>query len=128
MAATTKARAGHPLFQQNLLDRAIAYFDPERAVRRLKNRGVLALAGGYNGARRDKAQLSSWNPGSGSPTTDAVADLPTLRDRSRDEMRNSGVAAGALNGAITGTVGTGLSANPVPDHELLGISLEGSVG
>lgn len=124
MAATNKARAGHPLFQQNLLDRAIAYFDPERAVRRLKNRGVLALAGGYNGARRDKAQLSSWNPGSGSPTTDAVADLPTLRDRSRDEMRNSGVAAGALNGAITGTVGTGLSANPAPDHEQLGISLE----
>ena len=124
MAATTKARPGHPLFQQNLLDRAIAYFDPKRAQQRMMARGVLALAGGYNGARRDKAQLSSWNPGSGSPTTDAVADLPMLRDRSRDEMRNSGVAAGAINGAITGTVGTGLSANPVPDHELLGISLE----
>lgn len=110
------------LVQPNMLDRAIAYFDPKKAQQRMMARTVLALSGGYNGARRDKAQLSTWNPGSGSPTTDAVADLPMLRDRSRDQMRNSGVAAGAINGAVTGIVGTGLSANPVPDHETLRIT------
>lgn len=124
MAATKPQARGLTIPQPNLLDRAIAYFDPKRAQQRMMSRTALALAGGYNGARRDKAQLSTWNPGNGSPTTDAVADLPMLRERSRDQMRNNGVAAGALNGAVTGTVGTGLSANPAPDHEYLGISLE----
>jgi lambda family phage portal protein len=110
--------------QQNALDKVIAYFDPKRAQRRMMARTQIALAGGYSGARRDKATLSTWNPGAGSPTTDAIADLPTLRARSRDEMRNSGVAVGALNGAVTGIVGTGLSATPAIDFKALGLTFE----
>lgn len=118
----------------NVLDRLIGYFDPKReqqrvlaraqtdAVRAAHSRLGAVMGGGYNGARRDRAQLSTWNPGGGSPTTDAVADLPALRERSRDEMRNSPVAAGALNGTVTGVVGTGLSAMPSVDHEALGIT------
>lgn len=126
MAARNPGRqALRPLVPQpNVLDRAIAWFDPKRAQRRVMARTQLALLGGYNGARRDKAQLSSWNPGGGSPTVDAVQDLPALRERSRDEMRNSGVASGAVNGAVTGIVGTGLAATPAIDFEALGITIE----
>jgi lambda family phage portal protein len=116
---------GFPVVKMNAVDRAINYFAPKTAQRRLIARGQnMALSGGYTGARRDRPQLSTWNPGSGSPTTDAIADLPDLRDRSRDAMRNMPVAAGALNGAVTGIVGTGLAATPAIDFEVLGITIE----
>ncbi len=114
----------HPLIQQNLLDKLITYIDPKRGQMRLQARAQLAVVGGYTGARRDKSTLSTWNPGAGSPTTDAIADLPALRERSRDEMRNSGVASGALNGAVTGIVGTGLTATPSINAQLLGLTSE----
>src|SRR4051812_42048548 len=66
-------------------------------------------AGGYTGARIDRAQLSRWWPYAGSPRADIIRDLPTLRARSRDQMRNAPVALGALNTAVNHVVGTGLS-------------------
>lgn len=116
-----------PQVQQNILDKAIAYFDPKRAQQRMVARMQIALVGGYNGARRDKSTTSTWNPFAGSPTSDAVEDLPMLRARSRDEMRNSAVASGALNGAVTGIVGTGLSATPAVDFVALGMTFEEAV-
>lgn len=126
MAARSAGRQqARPIFgAPNLLDRAIAWVDPKRAQQRAMARAQLALMGGYNGARRDKAQLSNWNPGGGSPTVDAINDLPELRERSRDEMRNSGLASGAVNGAVTGIVGTGLAATPAIDFEALGLTIE----
>lgn len=108
----------------NLVDRVINYFDPKRAQQRMMARTHMALAGGYTGARTNKATLSNWNPGGGSPTTDAVADLPMLRERSRDQMRNNGVASGAVNGTVNAIVGTGLSATPAIDFEALGLTSE----
>lgn len=114
----------NPLVQQNLLDKAIAYLAPKIAARRMAARAQLALAGGYTGARVDRAALASWRVGAGSPTTDIIADLPTLRARSRDQMRNAPIALGAINTATSHTVGTGLSCNPEIDHVFLGITEE----
>lgn len=115
-----------PAVQPNLVDRVVGYFDPRAQQNRMVARAQVALlsGGGYKGARRDKARNATWLPGGGSPTTDAVSDLPTLRERSRDEMRNSPVAAGALNGSVTGIVGTGLSATPTINHQVLGMTEE----
>lgn len=110
--------------QQNLLDKAIAYVAPKIAARRMAARAHLALAGGYTGARVDRAALASWRVGAGSPTSDIIADLPALRARSRDQMRNAPIALGALNTATSHTVGTGLSCNPTIDHVFLGITQE----
>jgi hypothetical protein len=55
----------------------------------MASRGMLALGGGYTGARVDKASLSRYNPMAGSPTSDIIRDLRTLRSRSRDQMRNA---------------------------------------
>lgn len=113
-----------PLTGQNILDKAIAYAMPGLAVKRMAQRTQLALSGGYTGARIDKAQLSRWSPMAGSANTDTIRDLPMLRARSRDQMRNAPVALGALNTTVNHVVGTGLTYTPAIDAEFLGLSDE----
>jgi lambda family phage portal protein len=109
----------------NAIDRAIAIFAPRVAARRMVARQALAIAsGGYNAARRDRASLAAWNVYGGSPESDVIADLPTLRARSRDAERNQPVAAGVVNTTAVHAVGTGLTCNPRIDHEFLGVSEE----
>lgn len=114
----------NPLVQQNLLDKAIAYVFPKIAMARMTSRAQLALSGGYTGARMDRASLSRYMPTGGSPTTDIIRDLPMLRARSRDQMRNAPVALGALNTKVSSVVGTGLSYTPSINAEVLGLSEE----
>lgn len=114
----------NPLVQQNLLDKAIAYFAPKTAQRRMASRAVLALSGGYTGARLDRAALANWRTSAGSPNTDIIGDLPALRARSRDQMRNAPIALGALNITASHSVGTGLSCNPAINAAILGLSDE----
>lgn len=118
------AGTGNPLMQQNFLDKAIAYFAPKIAGQRMAARAQLALAGGYSGARIDRAALNRWQPQGGSPTTDIIRDLPMLRARSRDQMRNAPVAIGALSTSVSHVVGTGLTYTPAIDGEFLGLTVE----
>lgn len=118
------AKNAPPLASPNLLDRAIAVFSPKMATRRVIERTKFEMLGGYNGARIDSAALSRWNPRSGSPTTDIIGDLPKLRSRSRDQMRNAPVALGALNTATSQVIGTGLSFTPTINHVFLGMTDE----
>lgn len=113
-----------PLVEANLLDKAIAYFSPKVAQRRQHAREVLALSGGYTGARVDRAALANWRTSAGSPNTDIISDLPALRARSRDQMRNAPIAVAALNIACSHAIGTGLSCNPAIDADVLQLSEE----
>lgn len=110
--------------QQNLLDKVIAYAMPGLALGRLAQRTQLAMSGGYTGAKIDRAQLSRWMPTAGSANSDTVRDLPMLRARSRDQMRNAPVALGALNTTVGHVVGTGLTYTPAIDAGFLGLSDE----
>ena len=113
------------MVHQNLFDKAVEYFSPTLAKQRLRDRAQIAmLTSGYNGARRDRAQLSAWNPGTGSPTTDIISDLPQLRARSRDQMRNAPVVVGAVNSSVSHIVGTGLACTPAIDYKRLGLTEE----
>lgn len=114
----------NPLVQQNLLDKAIAYVAPKMAAQRLASRAALAMSGGYTGARTDRAALSRYAPTAGSPHSDIIRDLPMLRSRSRDQMRNAPVALGALNTIVSHVVGTGLTYTPAIDAEFLGLDDE----
>lgn len=105
---------------ETAVDRAIAYFAPIHAARRLYARGAMALAGGYSGGRRDKRSTSAWQPKGNSADADLLPDLPTLRERSRDLVRNAPLAAGALNTVATNVVGTGLLLKSRPHREVLG--------
>jgi lambda family phage portal protein len=112
-------RLKQPPPQINLLDRVIAYVAPRAAARRLVARHQLALAGGYNGARKDKAALSSWRTSAGSPDSDIIADLPTLRDRCADLERNAPVGAAVINTHASHVIGTGLACSPQIDGDYL---------
>ena len=110
--------------QANRLERLIALVNPVRAAARMRARVAMALATGsaYTGASRSRRSLSSWNPSNGSADADLLWDLPTLRDRSRDLVRNNPLATGAINTVVTRVIGTGLSLQPAIDHEALGLS------
>jgi lambda family phage portal protein len=110
-----------------LIDRAIAWAAPIHAVARQEARAALALSAvgggsGYAGARIDRAALGRYLPRSGSANADQIPDLPTLRARSRDQLRNTPVALGAVNTSVSHVVGTGLTYTPAIDAEFLGLA------
>jgi lambda family phage portal protein len=109
---------------QNLLDKVIAYVAPRTAARRVAAREFLALSGGYTGARRDRAATSDWRTSAGSPDSDVIVDLPTLRQRSRDLERNSPVASSVVNTTVAHVVGSGLVCNPKIKADFLGYTDE----
>lgn len=108
----------------NLLDQAIAYVAPQFAAKRLQARMTLALAGGYNGASFGRPGLAGWAPRASDANSAANYELGTLRGRTRDLSRNSPLATGAINTMVTNVVGTGISLQPCPDAEALGLSDE----
>lgn len=111
----------------NALDRAIETVAPQWAGRRLQARvghALTAQMGGYNGASRSRRSLAGWNPLGGDADADSLADLATLRARSRDLSRNAPVGGAAINTAVTHVVGTGLSLQSAVDVDLLDLSDE----
>jgi lambda family phage portal protein len=108
--------------QPNFLDRAIGFFDPERGARRLRARGMMAIAGGYLGGRRDRPGTTNWRLTNNSPDQDIIPDLPILRDRSRDLVRNAPLATGAVGTVVQNVVGSGLALQAKPDWESLGMT------
>ncbi len=74
----------------------------------------------HRGASLAARELSSWLPSLGSADTDLLGELPTLVARSRDLVRNHGVAAGAIQTLVDNVVGTGLRLVALPDYKALG--------
>jgi lambda family phage portal protein len=83
---------------------------------------MLSLAGSYVGASTTRRSLSHWNPFAGSPDSDLTFDLKNLRSRSRDLIRNSPLASGAVATTTTNVIGSGLKLQSHIDADLLGIS------
>lgn len=90
----------------------------------MQKMAVALSSGGYHGASNMRPALSGWSPRAGDANLDTVRDLPTLRSRSRDLVRNSPLAGGAINTQVTNVVGTGLTLQPQPNKKLLGLSDE----
>jgi lambda family phage portal protein len=109
---------------QNFLDKAIAYVAPRAAAKRLQSRMALTALGAYNGASFSRPGLAGWSPRASDAESDINCDLPTLRARSRDLGRNAPIAGGAINTMVTNVIGTGLTLQPQPDREVLGLSDE----
>ncbi|HLE18931.1 MAG TPA: phage portal protein, partial [Syntrophales bacterium] len=107
--------------KENVIDRIVRYLDPVKAERRFRARAVLALSGSYIGASRSKRSLSQWRTSWGDADSDTLYDLPVLRDRSRDLIRNAPLATGAINTVCTNVVGTGLKLQSRIDREALGM-------
>lgn len=115
-------KMGLQLPTPNAIDRVVNYLSPVHGARRLHARALLALAGGYTGARSDRRATQEWNPRIGSADSDSVGDIPTLRGRSRDAIRNMPIATGAQNTTANAVVGWGLDPHPTVDREYLGLT------
>jgi lambda family phage portal protein len=112
-----------------ILDRAVGYLNPAAGLRRLQARaGLMFLggfgAGGYTAGRKAGRALKEWNPGTSSADGDSIMDLPDLRGRSRDAVRNMPLATGAANTTALCVIGGGLVPHAEVDAEFLGISDE----
>lgn len=107
-------------YTPNALERAISAISPQWALTRHKARLATAMSGGYTGAGY-RESLAYWQPGVGDADADTVRDLRELRARSRDLVRNSPIAGGAIETQVAHVVGTGLSLQSRIDGDLLGL-------
>lgn len=108
-------------------ERLLGLVAPQAAMRRYQARaafGFLSSTGGYVGARTDRRATKEWYPGVAGVDSDQLPDVLPLRARSRDLVRNAGMATGAVNTTVRSTIGTGLRPHPQVDQELLGLTDE----
>lgn len=103
-------------------DRIRSYFSAEKGAEIYRARAMQAMAGGYIGGDRSRRQTSAWRTRTASADADLLPDLPTLRDRSLDLLRNEPLALGAVNTVITNVVGTGLAVQPQIGRDILAMS------
>jgi len=108
--------------KSNWVDKAIEFVAPVRAAKRFQARAGLAMATSYVGASKSRRQTSEWITSTGDADTDLLGDLDLLRERSRDLIRNTPIATGAINTKVTNIVGSGLKLQSRIDNELLGIT------
>ena len=104
---------------QTFVDKAIAWISPQAGLRRWQARTQMAMLGGYTGASKSRRQTQTWNPLGGSGDNVTLDDLPVLRDRSRDLLRNAPLAVGAVSTVVTNVVGTGLKPQAHIDRNVL---------
>jgi lambda family phage portal protein len=109
---------------ENWLDKIVRFAAPVKALDRFKARMTLALAGSYAGGSRQKRSLAHYLPSDGDADSDVLTDLPLLRQRSRDLLRNNPLALGAMNTVCTNVVGTGLKLQARIDRDFLQLSDE----
>jgi len=88
---------------------------------------MVAGVGGYAAGRRDNRKIRSWRPTGGSVDADILPDLPELRSRSRDLVRNAPLVAGALRTKTNGVIGTGLRFKAELDAQRLKLTDEQAI-
>jgi len=93
----------------NPLDRIISFVNPMAGLRREQARTAATLLRKYEGASRT-GRTSGWRTTGADATRELSGDLNTLRNRSRDLVRNNPYAAKAVGVIATNTVGTGIRA------------------
>lgn len=98
--------------QLNAWDRVVNFFSPAAGTRRMYNRFVQQQVRQYEAAGRGR-RTDNWR----SPYTSASAEiqlaLSTLRNRSRDLVRNNGYGKNAVRKIANNVVGPGIMPNPV---------------
>ena len=92
--------------KQTLVDNVVAYINPVAGRARYQARAQMALAGSYVSGRRGKGRrsMSEWQVSGGDADSDILPDLPSLREYSRDAVRNNPLAAAIINTKVTSVV------------------------
>jgi lambda family phage portal protein len=94
-----------------LIDKVIGWISPEAELRRARARQLLAIVRGYDGAQTGR-RTANWKAGGGSANNEIAPALGSLRNRSRELVRNNPHAKRAIAGLVAKSVGTGITAKP----------------
>jgi lambda family phage portal protein len=104
----------------NPIEKALAAVSPSWGRDRLKYKMIES----FYGSSTTRRQLSQWSVSVKDADSDLLYELPRLRARSRDLVRNNPLAAGAINTNVTNIVGDGLKMRSRVDREVLGFTDE----
>jgi lambda family phage portal protein len=107
-----------------LADQIVNFFDPVKGQARYQSRLRMAIAGGYTGADRTRRANQAGRIRELDADSAILPDLSTLREESQHLLRNSPLAAGAVNTNITKVVGTGLKVKGQIDRAVLKLAEE----
>ena len=104
------------------LENFIRFFSPKIALRREQYLNASQIlkehARRYEGATKSR-RTDGWNKtGSSSANNEIRIDLPVLRERSRDLVRNNGYAKKGIQAIRNNTVGTGIRPTPSKSAKL----------
>lgn len=101
----------------------LSVVSPMRAAQRLQAKKYLDIVNSsYDGASRSRRATQEWTISSGTSDEVTLIDIPELRVRSRDLMRNAPLALGAANVTVNNVVGTGLKLRARIDRSTLNLS------
>jgi lambda family phage portal protein len=96
----------------NIIDKAVAIFSPQAALRRVHARAQIELFGrSYDGAARGR-HVKGWNVSSTSADAEIATGGRILRDRARDLDRNNPLAAKAAALLVQNIIGEGIMPSP----------------
>lgn len=110
--------------RETLPDRLVSWLDPVKGLARLRARALASAAGGFTGGDKMHRGMRLWSTGEKSANDVISADLRTMRARSRDLVRNSPIAVGAVNSVVLNVVGDGLVLQSQVDRAVLGLTPE----
>jgi len=108
----------------SLGDRLASFINPLKGIERIKTKTLAMASGGYVGGARDRRSMRNWWTTETSANNDISPDLPKLRTRSRDLIRNVPLATGAISTVVTNVVGDGLVLQSQIDRDVLGLDQE----
>ncbi len=108
----------------SFFDKAVSFVSPAYAVKRAKSKLQLEMLNSYEGASKSKRSLKEWSTLGNDADSDVLPDLETLRERSRDLIRNNPLATGAIKTKVTNVVGTGLKLQSRVDRTFLKLTDE----
>jgi lambda family phage portal protein len=106
----------------NLIDRLVNAISPERGLARMKAKAM--MASNYTGASTEHRGLRSWYTKENSAAAAVSQDLKQLRSRSRDLVRNTPIATGAISSVVINVVGDGLVLQSQIDRDVLRLTPE----
>lgn len=97
---------------------------PETIARSVLTDYFFGNHGAYRSASGRNKNTIGWETTNGSADADTLADLPTVRQQSRDLCRNEALPSGAISTVVSAVVGTGIVPQSRIDYEYLGITQE----
>lgn len=95
----------------NFLDKTIAFINPSAGVKRAAQRMALETIRAYDGAARTR-RTENWKATGADVNSEINGVLHTLRNRSREQVRNNVYARRTVQAISNNTVGTGIVPTP----------------